>query len=575
MKVFKSFGVPFQTRRHLRALHSTSSKSKSISNLENVIIDELLGFTEKNQNNYIFPKSLILDIDTAHRKQNPWIKLELLLRILKTRGQLRWLSFYFFSPVLSDAFQISSGKLLLTILLNWDKFSREVLSVLYLVRDQTEQFGRISLHFFTNPNADISLSGDGPYLLESEYFAEFAHKKYRTFLRKFTLGRIILWNPSCAITFIEQSDRLMNSEDLKSFIDASPHFKEMIESRVKLKFRFHPNSSDTFDQRIESPRSNQPDRVTNVEIWHQRFILKEDELFLIDSTCSPRLEFVAGHWQFLEQIDFFDDHVRLKKPRGSREINLEEAIFLMGRVDENWYHLLLDTLPRYSSFNDVDSDVPVLVRSDLPSTSIDLLRQLITRTLIFIEPNDKVSVGLLHFLAGRSTVFDSKPLKGEDRVKFSPKSLAWTKKWILETISQSHKLDFPKKFYINRKAKYRNLINAKKIIKICRVRNYEILDCTNQFFLNQSFYFANASHIVSPGGAVLANILFMKPGSEITIIRSSRDSDLQLWENLAFTCGIEFSEAVGIPTYYGRKSLARQHSNYLLPLSRIQKFLHL
>jgi hypothetical protein len=539
-----------------------------------MILDELRGFAEKNRNNRIFPKSLILDLSDTRGKLNLWTKLEILRRILKTRGQLRWLSFYFFSPISSEAFQISRGKLLLTILLNWVTFSKEVLSRLWLFKDQTEQFGRIPLDLFSNPNAHFAFSGDVPYLLESEYFADFTFSKYRTFLRKYILGRIILWNPSCAITFIEDSNRLMNSKDVNDFINAAPHFKEMIESRLKLKFRFHPNSSDTLDQRIDSSRSNRPDKVNNAEIWHQRFILNEGELLIIDSTCSPRLEFVAGHWQFLEQTELLDCHVRLKKPRGFRQINLEEAIFLMGRADENWYHLLLDTLPRYSNFKDVDRDVPVLVRSDLPSTSIDLLRQLITRTLIFIEPSDKVSVGLLHFVAGRSTIFDSKPLNGEDRVHFSPKAFTLTRKWILETVTESHDSDFPKKFFISRKAKNRNLINSKKVMEMCRVRHYEIVDCTNQFFLNQSFYFANASHIVSPGGAVLANILFMQPGSEITVIRSSRDSDLQLWEKLAFTCGVEFSEVVGIPTYYGRKSLARQHSDYLLPLSRIQKFLH-
>ena len=540
-----------------------------------VILDELQGFAEKNRSNKIFPTSLILDVNNVRRKQNPWVKLKLLLRILQTRGQLRWLSFYFFSPISHDAFQISRGKLLLSILMNWTKFSREVLSHLYIVKERTEQFGRISFDFFSNPNADISLSGEVPYLLESEYFAEIGYTKYRTFLRKYTLGRIILWNPSCAITLIEHSDRLMNSLELKNFIDASPHFKELLESRTRLKFRYHPNSSDTFDQRIDGPKASQSDRIKNAQIWHQRFILTENELLLIDSTCSPRLEFVAGHWQFLEQIDLLDNHVRLKKPRGFREMNLDEAIFLMGRVDENWYHLLHDTLPRYSSFNGLDADIPVLVRSDLPSTSKDLLRLLITRPLIFVEPNDKVFVGLLHFLAGRSTVFDSKPINGEDRVKFSPKVLARTRNWILQTITKSEDVNLPEKFYINRKAKYRNLINARKVIKACGVRNYEILECTNHFFLNQAFYFANARHVVSPGGAVLANVMFMKPGSEITVIRSNRESDLKLWEKLSLACGIQFSEAIGIPTYYGRKSLARQHSDYLLPLSRIQKFLHL
>jgi hypothetical protein len=387
------------------------------------------------------------------------------------------------------------------------------------------------------------------------------------------IGRIILWNPSYAITFIENSDQLMNSEDFHKFLDAAQHFKQQITSRTKLKFEFHHNSAFTFDQRLDNPTLSLPDRVSNVEIWHQRFIIAGDRLLLTDVTCSPLLKFVAGHWQFLEQVNAEQDDVRLRTPTEFRQINLDEAIFLIGRADENWYHLLLDTLPRYLFFESINRDVPVLVRSDLPKTSIDLLRQLIPRTLIFLEPNDKVSVKLLHFYAGRSTVFDSKPINKEDQVRFSPKVLARTKSWFLGTLKEDPDLVYPTKFYIDRIAKYRNVINANGVISECRTNDYQIIECTNEFFLNQSHYFARADHIVSPGGAVLANIVFMKKGSKITLIRSWRDADLLLWKKLADSCGVDFTEAIGIPTYYGRKMLARQHSDFFLPMRAIRKLL--
>jgi capsular polysaccharide biosynthesis protein len=166
-------------------------------------------------------------------------------------------------------------------------------------------------------------------------------------------------------------------------------------------------------------------------------------------------------------------------------------------------------------------------------------------------------------------VFDSKPVSAQERVKFSPKSLSKTRNWILENLHVSTKNEFPGKIFINRKAKYRNLINSKSVRGKLEEQGYEILECTEEFFMNQSEYFARANHVVAPGGAVLANILFMEKGSTITVLRSSRDSNLRLWKKLAQACGIDFNEVVGVPTYFGPKTLARQHSNYFLPLKRL------
>jgi hypothetical protein len=573
MKYFSSISIPIKFRMQLRALYTKGSQPISLLRIENLILEELAGFSSENRTSKVFQQKLILDLNKTLTQQSSYDKLKLLIRILRTRGQLRWMCFNFFSPVLNDAFEISRGKLLRRIILEWKKFSSEVLSQLYLTEGDTEQFGRISLDTFSNPNLRVELNRTVPYLLEGEYLATFTSSKYRTFLRKYLLGRIILWNPSFAITFIENSVRLLKSDDFNNFIQAVPHFKTQIESRTKIKFKLHPKSTYTLDQRADTPNSNWPDTVKNVEIWHQRFIIKDDEWLIIDSTTSPYINFVAGHWQFLNQIESWQDHIRLKKPRDSKSIHIEEAIYLVGRADENWYHLLLDTLPRYLNFESISHSVPVLIRSDLPTTSIEFLQRLIPRTFIFIEPSDRVFVESLHFFAGRSTTFDSEPATEEERVKFSPKVFAQTRNWILETLEESVELSFPLDFYINRDSKYRNVINAQSVVKEFRKHNYAILHPTKEFFSNQSQYFAHASHIVSPGGAALANMLFMKKGSQVTVIQSSRGSNLDLWKKFAESCGIDYSEVTGYPTYYGRKALAREHSDFYIPIWKVRKLL--
>jgi hypothetical protein len=332
----------------------------------------------------------------------------------------------------------------------------------------------------------------------------------------------------------------------------------------------HPKAGVTLDQRLLESETWIADFVENVEIWHQRFIMTKDNWLLIDETCSPQLDFVAGHWPYLRQTNPVSNNLELKKPHLSSSIEIAEAIFLMGRCDENWYHLLLDTLPRYLFFKSINPEIPVLIRADLPKTSLNLLRQLIPRKIILVSPHEKISVGLLHYMAGRSTVFDSKPESDQEQVQFSPKILAELKTWILDNLSKDETLIFPSKIYIERNAKYRNVINEKRVKMMVAAMGFEVTNCTDDFYLNQAHYFTNANHVVAPGGAVLANILFMNEGSRVTVIRSSRNSELELWQKLASACGVDLEEIIGIPSYYGTKTLARMHSNYFLPIRRLK-----
>jgi capsular polysaccharide biosynthesis protein len=268
------------------------------------------------------------------------------------------------------------------------------------------------------------------------------------------------------------------------------------------------------------------------------------------------------------------EHAYLKKPQQFIKIELEQAIYLLGRADENWFHFLLDTLPRYLQLREINEDVPVLVRSDLPETTISLIKKLIPNKVLFVSPKDLVSVEKLFFIAARSTVHDSVPTNGEDQVKFSPKSLRELRDWVLNNLSTELGSKFSDKIFIPRHAKYRNLINTDKLQEQLENIGFETIETNSDFYVRQHFYFNQASQLVAPGGAVLANIVFMKPGSKVLVIRSWRDPNLLLWKKLAESCGVQFSEAIGFPTYYGRDTLARQHSNYFLPIWKVKKLLN-
>jgi hypothetical protein len=479
--------------------------------------------------------------------------------------------------VFSDSYEISRGKLIIQVVRHWKVFKEEVLGKLYLSETAPSSLIEIDSYEYTHPNMKFEFSTGQIYLLGGEFAKDldFGLKSNPNTkaLSKFLLGRMIFWDSRKVLNLIRQRENFSIEPRVLEFLQHFPDFVNQISRQTKFLVSLHPNAALTFDERLDG-RHTSPDVLLDVDIWHQRFIVQGKTWHVIDSTCSPKAEFVAGHWQFLESIPAQMEHAYLKKPQQFIKIELEQAIYLLGRADENWFHFLLDTLPRYLQLREINEDVPVLVRSDLPETTISLIKKLIPNKVLFVSPKDLVSVEKLFFIAARSTVHDSVPTNGEDQVKFSPKSLRELRDWVLNNLSTELGSKFSDKIFIPRHAKYRNLINTDKLQEQLENIGFETIETNSDFYVRQHFYFNQASQLVAPGGAVLANIVFMKPGSKVLVIRSWRDPNLLLWKKLAESCGVQFSEAIGFPTYYGRDTLARQHSNYFLPIWKVKKLLN-
>ena len=127
------------------------------------------------------------------------------------------------------------------------------------------------------------------------------------------------------------------------------------------------------------------------------------------------------------------------------------------------------------------------------------------------------------------------------------------------------------RIFLSRRASYRNLLNIDAVSRFLKRNEFQVVVPDESFYLNQARFFSEANTVCSPGGAVLANIIFMRRGSRVVSIRSWRGSDVPLWKLLSEACEVNHSEVVGIPSYFGLKSLLRAHSNYYVPLNRIKK----
>jgi hypothetical protein len=409
------------------------------------------------------------------------------------------------------------------------------------------------------------------FLMEKKHTERYKMKfKQLVPSKKSVIDDFILWNSYLFIKLIRE----YKLENIFATLLGAKYiliFEDLVKFRG-INVLDHQMSNFTFDEIYRENGLNHYVTIPNAEIWHQRFILAQNTLINIDATASPQLPFVAGIWPFIRKEKNMSSKYEIMSP-GNSPLKIKEAIFLIGRVDENWYHFLLDTAPRMLFLDNVPVSVPVLIRSDIPQTSKDFLRVLTSREVIEIDPVDFVEVEILYVLPGKSTVFDSRPPNGLSRAEFSPLVLNLFRNKVLNSLPIGLNRDSKQRIYFNRNSVSRNVINQVKIGQILDHFSFEEIPIDSEFFRIQVQIFSNSNIVVAPGGAVFANIIFMNPGSLVIPLISFRGQKVDLWRKLSDSLDLKYVDIKGIPTYWGFSDLRKLHSNFYISPRKLRRIL--
>jgi Glycosyltransferase 61 len=371
--------------------------------------------------------------------------------------------------------------------------------------------------------------------------------------------------------------RFIKLYDLVDFV--SPYLRinfqlvlDQINFLKKMNITVHEMSNFSLDDIYRKKGLDYCLSIPDVEILHQRFIAVENKILNLDATANPSLEFVAGVWQFIQEPNEEKLECWMIQPNGS-VVNFDRAIYLIGRADDNWFHFLLDTAPRIMFFDSVPICVPILIRGDIPETSKDFLRKITSREIIEINLTDIVKVGILYVMPGRSSVYDREPSNGEDWVKFPAIILGLFRNRVLEGKGELPQANYAPLVSFERKSATRNVVNWNKINQV--LVDYSFIDTPldANFFTIQIEVFFNSKIVVSPGGAVLANIIFMKPEGKVIVLKSFKYSKLAIWSKLAKACNLSYIEIQGLPTYWGPYFNRNLHSNFYISPRKLRRIL--
>lgn len=520
----------------------------------------------------VFYKCLVFD---QNRNDNKLLnKTRVLLFILKNRMVRTLLTASSPLSESTDFFNITRFRILFILLKRRKIVSKYVLSkysLEFLSFPDYKSLRKLRVSYQQSVLYIKSFQSSQKFLVEKQYSSRFQFKVYNSTGPYYPkLESFLQWNSTIFREFIyahNLQDSIREIMRLKYpliYLDffryQSSEFKTCSYSEWKLDDVYERFGLDTYET------------IFDVQIWHQRFIYSKDSFIDFDITASPRQKFVAGISSFINPGVYPNNYFPVELPLG-RQVDLKEGIFLCGRADENWYHFLLDTLPRLLFFDSIPQEVPLLIRSDIPSTSKELLKRITSRRVVEIEPEEVLQVKKLYFRPGRSSVFDSRQPELFERVDYPSKIF----KILRSKILAAFELELPPKYLnvmaLHRTSTFRNVVNQRTIYNALHKLGIPIHSLSEDFFKNQVEFFFGSKLVITPGGAVLANILFMTPKSTVVVLHSSRSAKLGLWSKLAEACDLEFLDVRGFSTYHGFNHQRRLHSSFYVSPRKLRRIL--
>lgn len=209
------------------------------------------------------------------------------------------------------------------------------------------------------------------------------------------------------------------------------------------------------------------------------------------------------------------------KGRASRRI--PRGIHLCGRVSGNYYHWLLEYLPRLQALERCEDlhDWPILVDAELHPNLIAALERVCPgKALIAIDYGERVHVERLVVCGPRAWLpvdYRDGAVARADDILFAPEAIDFLRRRLGHSTGVEGKPR--RKLYLRRgKADHRNLIDEEAIEQVFVRRGFEVV-CPETLSLTQQIeLFSEAAAIAGPSGAAFANMVFAPAGCRILVL---------------------------------------------------------
>ena len=269
-----------------------------------------------------------------------------------------------------------------------------------------------------------------------------------------------------------------------------------------------------------------------------------DTLVVYEASAHPSRDFVSGQQHTLFGSAAHPE-AALLFARPSSPTVIPEGILLGGRNDANWFHWLIEYLPRLiQAAGQIDESVPVLISERVPASGVEALRSLTFRPIIVLEAARAHTINSLHLLAPAVQILDTTKVPWGDGLSMNAPAL----RDLRRAFGLSEGTNPRRRVFLRRKSQHRGLLNEIEISRVAERLGLEIVEPGSMTFAQQLDLFSNAELVAGAGGAVMANYLMMAKDSRVIALTSRGLFDFALPAAIPAAAGAHFSYVTGEST---------------------------
>jgi hypothetical protein len=193
---------------------------------------------------------------------------------------------------------------------------------------------------------------------------------------------------------------------------------------------------------------------------------------------------------------------------------------------------------------------------------------------MFISPDSRILVKSLYYIPHRSSIFDTPVRSGSfPRIKFPEQAILELRDKLGQLVFTIKKPFNPTDIFVQRLGTYRNCRNMAALEGFLMKQGFKKIAVNKKYYANQFALFQNCNSAVISGGALVANIIFMKKQTSMIVLGSWRSARLGIWRELGLILGVSVKETKGIPTNFPRDYSRRLHSDYFVPKLLLKHYL--
>lgn len=305
--------------------------------------------------------------------------------------------------------------------------------------------------------------------------------------------------------------------------------------------------------------------IENAQIAGSFTILDDQgSIVVYDLAGHPRHHYVAGHYTLMKGSSLAMDRAVMFYPYKA-QAHLPSAIHLAGRSSVNYFHWMVEYLPRM--LNAIEAGVargtPLIAPADIPESMRRAL-ELANDGYFSIHwhaPDTLLKVDKLYVPSMQSFIVDGRSLPFNMIGALSSRHLRFVRDRILQHVAKnSDDRRFPERIYLLRGHRARGISTEKKIGQILEREGFVALDPATWCFEDQVRLFRDAKIIVGGTGAGFTNLMFCTQSPDVLAFIGSHNEDFALFSNLLQAVGGgRYTQVLGKPEMLASSAPSDDH----------------